>query len=105
LRSDVGAVAHAFARHGAKLYVSGRDLKKVKALADEIRKSGGVAIPAKVDAMNETEIDQWLGQIVADNKRLDIVFNGIGLTGDDYGSDGPRMHRRSENNIIWTTPT
>lgn len=83
------AVAQAFARHGAKVYVSGRNLKKVTALADEIRRSGGVAIPVKVDAMDEAEIDEFLRQIEADNKRLDIVFNGIGLTGDEYGSDIP----------------
>ncbi|WP_431216442.1 SDR family NAD(P)-dependent oxidoreductase [Puia sp. P3] len=84
-----GAVAQSFARHGAKVYVSGRDLKKVKALADEIKRNGGLAIPVKVDAMNEEEIDQLLEQIVDEEKRLDIVFNGIGLTGNDYGSDIP----------------
>jgi len=84
-----GAVAHSFARHGAKVYISGRDIKKVQALADEIKRGGGVAIPVKVDAMNEAEIEQFLGQIMGSEKRLDIVFNGIGLTGNDYGSDIP----------------
>jgi NAD(P)-dependent dehydrogenase (short-subunit alcohol dehydrogenase family) len=82
-----GAIARGFARHGAKVYVSGRDLKKVKALADEIVREGGMVVAAKVDAMDETEIDQFLGQIVAENKKLDIVFNGIGLHGSEYGAD------------------
>lgn len=83
------AVAHSFAQHGAKVYVSGRDLKKVQALADEIGRNGGEAIAVKVDAMNETDIDRFLEKIVADNKRLDIVFNGIGLVASEYGSDVP----------------
>jgi NAD(P)-dependent dehydrogenase (short-subunit alcohol dehydrogenase family) len=84
-----GAVARGFARHGAKVYVSGRDLKKVKALADEIRHEGGTAVAVKVDAMNESEIDQFLGEIVARDEKLDIVFNGIGLHGSEYGADTP----------------
>lgn len=84
-----GAVARGFARHGAKVYVSGRDLKKVKALADEIQREGGTAVAVKVDAMNESEIDQFLGEIVARDRKLDIVFNGIGLHGSEYGADTP----------------
>ncbi len=84
-----GAVAHSFAKHGAKVYVSGRDLTKVKALAEAIRREGGTAIAGKVDAMDEAEIEKLLKQVVTDNKRLDIVFNGIGLHGSEYGSDVP----------------
>lgn len=69
--------------------VSGRDPKKVKALADAIQREGGVAVAVKVDAMNESEIDQFLGEIVARDGRLDIVFNGIGLHGSEYGADTP----------------
>jgi NAD(P)-dependent dehydrogenase (short-subunit alcohol dehydrogenase family) len=84
-----GAVAKSFAQHGAKVYVSGRDLKKVKALAEEIQRNGGVAVAAQVDAMDEEQIEQWLRQIVAENKKLDIVFNGIGLKGHEHGTDTP----------------
>lgn len=84
-----GAVAQAFARQGAKVYVSGRDLKKVKALADEIHRNGGIAVAAKVDAMDETEIGRLLEKIIADDGRLDIVFNGIGVPGSEYGVNTP----------------
>ena len=46
-----GAVAKAFAQHGAKVYVSGRDLETVKTLAETIKKAGGKAEATKVDAM------------------------------------------------------
>jgi NAD(P)-dependent dehydrogenase (short-subunit alcohol dehydrogenase family) len=84
-----GAVARSFAEHGAKVYVSGRRLDIVKALAVEIKASGGWAEAAEVDALNETEIDNYLQKIVKDNGKLDMVFNGIGNYYKDAGSGSP----------------
>nr|WP_295865661.1 SDR family oxidoreductase [uncultured Chitinophaga sp.] len=84
-----GAVARCFAQHGAKVYVTARDLEAVVALAGEIVFDGGRAEAGKVDALNEAEIDAFLQQVVADNGRLDIVFNGIGSYYRDAGSGTP----------------
>jgi 3-oxoacyl-[acyl-carrier protein] reductase len=84
-----GSVAKSFARHGAKVYVTGRKLAAVEALADKIKASGGDAEAGKVDALNETEIDNYLAKIVADNGKLDVVFNGIGSYYKDAGSGTP----------------
>jgi len=84
-----GAVAQSFARHGAKVYVSGRDMKKVGALAGDIRHWGGMATAVRVDAMDEKEIDGFLKRVVEENGRLDIVFNGIGIPGHEYGTNTP----------------
>jgi NAD(P)-dependent dehydrogenase (short-subunit alcohol dehydrogenase family) len=84
-----GAVARSFAQHGAKVYVTGRNLTAVKALADEIKAGGGQAEAGKVDALNETEIDTYLQKVVADNGKLDVVFNGIGSYYRDAGSGTP----------------
>jgi 3-oxoacyl-[acyl-carrier protein] reductase len=84
-----GAVARSFAQHGAKVYVTGRNLARVKALADEIKAGGGRAEAGKVDALNETEIETYLQKVVADNGKLDIVFNGIGSYYRDAGSGTP----------------
>jgi 3-oxoacyl-[acyl-carrier protein] reductase len=84
-----GAVARSFAANGAKVYVSGRDLPKVKALASDIVKNGGQAEPAMIDAMNESEIDQYLQKIAGDNGKLDIVFNGIGKSFSENGTGTP----------------
>lgn len=84
-----GAVARSFAQHGAKVYVTGKNLSAVKALAEEIEANGGRAEAAKVDAMNETEIDTYLQKVVADNGKLDMVFNGIGTYYKDAGSGTP----------------
>ena len=82
-----GAVARSFAQHGAKAYVTARNLDAVKTLAREIKASGGSAEAAKVDALNEIEIDDFLKKVVADNGKLDVVFNGIGV---DYSEMGGR---------------
>jgi 3-oxoacyl-[acyl-carrier protein] reductase len=84
-----GAVARSFAKHGAKVYVSGRNLNAVEALANEIKSNGGQAEAATVDALNETEIDRYLQKITEDNGKLDAVFNGIGLSICDAGSGIP----------------
>jgi len=84
-----GAVARSFAQHGAKVYVTARNLDAVKALAAEINATGGHAEAAKVDALNEAEIDSCLQKVVSDNGRLDMVFNGIGSYYKDAGSGTP----------------
>jgi len=82
-----GAVARSFSQHGAKVYVTARNLDAVKALARDLNANGGHAEAAKVDALNETEIDNFLKKVVADNGKLDIVFNGIAV---DYSEMGGR---------------
>lgn len=82
-----GAVAKSLAEHGAKVYVSGRDVATVRILADDIMQNNGWAEATQVNAMNETEIDNYIAKIVAGNGKLDIVFNGIGVrpSESDYG--------------------
>ncbi|WP_142687389.1 SDR family NAD(P)-dependent oxidoreductase [Chitinophaga polysaccharea] len=80
-----GAVVRSFSRHGAKVYVSARNPDAANQLAREIQSGDGWAEAAKVDALNETEINDFLGKVVADNQRLDVVFNGIGAGYDEMG--------------------
>jgi NADP-dependent 3-hydroxy acid dehydrogenase YdfG len=48
-----GAVARAFAREGAKLFLTGRKLAAVKSVAKDIVAAGGSAETAEVDALDE----------------------------------------------------
>src|SRR5258708_2227689 len=84
-----GAVARSFSQHGAKVYVTARNLDAVKALAQEIKASGGRAEAAKVDALDEAEIDNFLKKVVADNDKLDVVFNGIAVGYSEIGGRPP----------------
>jgi NAD(P)-dependent dehydrogenase (short-subunit alcohol dehydrogenase family) len=45
-----GAVARAFAREGATVFLAGRTLAKLDMVAEEIRAAGGAAETAEVDA-------------------------------------------------------
>jgi NAD(P)-dependent dehydrogenase (short-subunit alcohol dehydrogenase family) len=84
-----GAVARSFSQHGAKVYVTARNLDAVKVLAQEINATGGRAEAARVDALNENEIDNFLKKVISDNGRLDVVFNGIGLSYAEMGGRPP----------------
>lgn len=84
-----GAVARSFSQHGAKVYVTARNLDAVKTLAQEIKANGGSAEAAKVDALDETEIDNFLKKVVAENGKLDVVFNGIGADYNEMGGRPP----------------
>ncbi len=83
-----GAVAKSFAQNGAKVYVTGKDLAEVKMLADSIKQNDGWAEAHKSDALNESEIDAIFEKVVADNGKVDIVFNGIGIrpSQNQYGT-------------------
>lgn len=74
-----GAVARAFAREGAQLFLTGRLAAPVETLAKEIIATGGSAHAAEVDALDEQAIDQHLQFVVAQAGRVDLSFNAIGL--------------------------
>jgi NAD(P)-dependent dehydrogenase (short-subunit alcohol dehydrogenase family) len=74
-----GAVARAFGREGAKLFLTGRVRAPVEALAREIVSAGGSALAAEVDALDERAIDQHLEAVLDKAGRVDISFNAIGL--------------------------
>ena len=73
------AVAQAFAREGARLFLTGRHLKSVDALARGIVAAGGTAEAAEVDALDEQAVDQHLQSVTDKAGRLDISFNGVGI--------------------------
>jgi NAD(P)-dependent dehydrogenase (short-subunit alcohol dehydrogenase family) len=76
-----GAVARAFAREGAKVFLTGRERSPVEALAKEIDWAGGSAEAAEVDALNEQDIDKHLQFVINKAHRVDISFNAVGISG------------------------
>lgn len=71
------AVARAFADEGAKVFLAGRTATTLDALADEIRRSGGVAETALVDAMDPSSVASHADQVVATAGSIDVSFNAI----------------------------
>jgi NAD(P)-dependent dehydrogenase (short-subunit alcohol dehydrogenase family) len=75
------AVAQAFAREGARVFLAGRSRDTLEAVANEI---GGRAAAAPVDATDKTAVEKHLAEIVAKAGPVKIMFNAIGW-GDTQG--------------------
>jgi NAD(P)-dependent dehydrogenase (short-subunit alcohol dehydrogenase family) len=74
-----GAVALAFAREGAKLFLTGRRLAAVEAVAQEVVSAGGSADAAEVDVLDEWAVDKHLQSVIDKAGRVDISFNAVGI--------------------------
>jgi NAD(P)-dependent dehydrogenase (short-subunit alcohol dehydrogenase family) len=74
-----GAVARAFAREGAQLFLTGRLRGPVHAVAKEIVSAGGSAEAAEVDALDERAVDLHLQAVLDRAGRVDISFNAVGI--------------------------
>ena len=72
-----GAVARAFAREGATVFLAGRTRARLEAVAEEIRSAGGVAETAQVDALDERAVDEHADAVAAAAGGIDISFNLI----------------------------
>jgi 3-oxoacyl-[acyl-carrier protein] reductase len=71
------AVARAFAREGAKVFLAGRTRAKLDRVADEIRAAGGTAATAEVDALDEKAVDEYADAVAQEAGAIDISFNLI----------------------------
>ena len=74
-----GAVARAFAREGAKVFLAGRTLAKLDAVAREISAAGGAVETAQVDALDEQTVEKHLEAVIGRAARIDISFNAVGF--------------------------
>jgi 3-oxoacyl-[acyl-carrier protein] reductase len=73
------AVAHAFAREGARVSLAGRTRETLESLARDIAAaSGKVADVAEVDALNEQAVERHAKRLAETVGGLDICFNAIG---------------------------
>lgn len=78
-------VAHAFAREGAHVYVSGRNAAALEKLVGQIREAGGQATAAVVEATNPDAVHAYVEQVAAAAGRIDTTFNAIGLPPSELG--------------------
>jgi 3-oxoacyl-[acyl-carrier protein] reductase len=76
-----GAVARAFTREGAHVFLAGRTAAKLDVVAEEVRSAGGVAETAELDALDERAVDEHADAVAAAAGSLDISFN---LISHDY---------------------
>lgn len=74
-----GAVARAFAREGAKVFLAGRTLAKLDAVAGEILAAGGAAETSQVDALDEQSVERHIVEVAKKVGGIDVSFNAIGI--------------------------
>ena len=73
------ATAHAMAREGAAVVLTGRDSAEGEAAAGEIRESGGRAVFETVDVVDEGAVERMVARALAEFGRLDIAYNNAGI--------------------------
>jgi NAD(P)-dependent dehydrogenase (short-subunit alcohol dehydrogenase family) len=84
---DVGtAVAREFAAQGARVFLSGRRYAGVETLGAAIKKDGGIADAAEVDALDEQAVNAYLERVVREVESIDILLNVMGPQPKDYGN-------------------
>ncbi len=72
-----GAVARAFAREGAKVFLAGRTLATLDKVAEEISAAGGAVETAQVDAFDEKSVDTHADEVAHKEGSIDISFNAV----------------------------
>lgn len=80
------ATARQFAIDGARLFLAGRTLAKVQALAEAINAEGGSAEAAEVDALDEAAVRAHADAVAAQAGRIDVTFNAVWIRGDLQGT-------------------
>jgi NAD(P)-dependent dehydrogenase (short-subunit alcohol dehydrogenase family) len=74
-----GAVAVAFAREGARVFLAGRNKEPLEKVAAKIKDAGGLAEVVIADALNKKSVDTSTEAIFNKTGRIDISFNAIGV--------------------------
>jgi NAD(P)-dependent dehydrogenase (short-subunit alcohol dehydrogenase family) len=87
--SGIGqATALLFAQEGARVAIFDLDEAGGQQTVGDIQASGGTAIFVRVDVSVAQEVESAVKRAVEEFGRLDVIFNGAGLSGRKWG-DGP----------------
>jgi len=85
-----GAVATAFAREGAAVFLAGRTEGGLARTADTISAAGGVVETAQVDVLDEAAVDDHAERVARQAGGIDVSFNAISH-GDIHGTPLAQM--------------
>jgi len=69
------AVARAYAREGAHVHLAGRTRAGLDAVADVIRRAGGVASAAQLDVLDKHAVQQHAIRVADTSGAIDVCFN------------------------------
>lgn len=71
-----------FSREGAKIVIWDLDVEGADKTVNEIRELGGTASSYKVDVTDRNEVEKFMGEVVKECCRIDILINNAGITMD-----------------------
>jgi NAD(P)-dependent dehydrogenase (short-subunit alcohol dehydrogenase family) len=74
-----GAVARAFAREGARVFLAGRTMAKMQRVAQDVAAAGGHAEAAQLDALDPVAVERHADAVVAKAGSIDIALNAVGI--------------------------
>jgi NAD(P)-dependent dehydrogenase (short-subunit alcohol dehydrogenase family) len=77
------AIAKAFAKEGANVFLTGRTKVKLETIASEILTEGGKIEIAQVDALDEKAVAKHIDDVIKKTGSVDISFNAIGISSSD----------------------
>jgi NAD(P)-dependent dehydrogenase (short-subunit alcohol dehydrogenase family) len=72
-----GAVARAYAREGARVFLAARQRAPLEAVAAEIKAAGGRAEVTPVDATDAAAVEAHLAEVVRQAGPVRLMFNGV----------------------------
>jgi NAD(P)-dependent dehydrogenase (short-subunit alcohol dehydrogenase family) len=73
-------VAPAYAREGAHVVAVDEDGSEAEAVAAEVKALGRQSLALQVDVTKKAEVDAMVDRVVSDFGRIDILFNGTGVS-------------------------
>ncbi|MDM0104493.1 SDR family oxidoreductase [Variovorax sp. J22R24] len=74
-----GAVARAFAREGAKVFLAGRTPSRLDAVASDIAAAGGLADVTALDGLDAPGVQRHADRVARQAGGIDIALNAIGV--------------------------
>lgn len=80
------AIAASFAKEGAAIVATARTLSRIEQTAEEIRESGGLAIPIQCDVSQEEQVRHLVSETVREFGQVDVLVNDHGV-----GDGGKRV--------------
>jgi 3-oxoacyl-[acyl-carrier protein] reductase len=81
-----GAIAEAFAREGANVFLAARSTASLEAVAQRITMAGGSAETAQVDAMDESAVSEHAASVADRAGTIDVSVNAVGIHGELQGT-------------------
>jgi len=80
--SGIGAAtARLLAERGANVVLADIDIDAVTAVAAEIEREGGQALPVRVDVADPTSVEQAVARATQGGRELGLAVNAAGITG------------------------